>query len=96
MQRRRPLRIVEIGWNRNHGVGDRFFRFWNENGGIDLFGYPIGDEVQETLPDGQTVHERLDTALAGREVVGDDQRPAHGGKPGIRAPAIALFLWCSP
>lgn len=36
-----------------HGVRDRFLQFWEQNGGLDIFGYPIGDEVQEKLPDGQ-------------------------------------------
>lgn len=36
-----------------HGVGGRFLRFWEENGGLTIFGYPISEEVQELLPDGQ-------------------------------------------
>jgi len=36
-----------------HGVRDRFLQFWEQNGSIDMLGYPIGDEVQERLPDGQ-------------------------------------------
>lgn len=36
-----------------HGLRDRFLEFWEQNGGLDMLGYPIGDEVQEQLPDGQ-------------------------------------------
>lgn len=36
-----------------HGVRDRFLQFWEQNGGLDILGYPISDEVQELLPDRQ-------------------------------------------
>ncbi|GAB4206230.1 MAG: hypothetical protein OHK0022_33080 [Roseiflexaceae bacterium] len=36
-----------------HAVRDRFLSFWEQNGGLLVFGYPISDEVQERLPDGQ-------------------------------------------
>lgn len=36
-----------------HGVRDPFLQFWDQNGGLDILGYPISDEVQELLPDGQ-------------------------------------------
>lgn len=38
----------------NHGVAPPFIQFWEQNGGLDLFGYPISDQIQEVLPiDGQ-------------------------------------------
>ncbi|HEU4323148.1 MAG TPA: hypothetical protein VFS21_08340 [Roseiflexaceae bacterium] len=36
-----------------HAVRDRFLSFWEQNGGLMVLGYPISDEVQERLPDGQ-------------------------------------------
>jgi hypothetical protein len=33
-----------------HGVRDPFLSFWEQRGGIMIFGYPISDEVQERLP----------------------------------------------
>ena len=36
-----------------HGVRDRFLQFWEQNGGLDILGYPISDELQELLPDRQ-------------------------------------------
>jgi hypothetical protein len=36
-----------------HGLSDRFLRFWDQHGGIDMIGYPISDQVQEILPDKQ-------------------------------------------
>jgi hypothetical protein len=36
-----------------HGVRDPFLSFWLQNGGLDVFGYPISDEVNEELDDGQ-------------------------------------------
>lgn len=31
----------------NHGVSERFYTFWEQNGGLDVFGYPLSDELQE-------------------------------------------------
>jgi hypothetical protein len=36
-----------------HGLRDPFLSFWLQNGGLDVFGYPISDEVNEQLEDGQ-------------------------------------------
>ncbi len=36
----------------NHGVSDRFLAFWEQYGGLDIFGYPISDEFDERLNDG--------------------------------------------
>jgi hypothetical protein len=33
-----------------HGVREPFLSFWEQRGGLMIFGYPIGDEVQERLP----------------------------------------------
>ncbi len=35
-----------------HGVGEPFLSFWEEHGGLPVFGYPISDVVQEELADG--------------------------------------------
>lgn len=40
----------------NHGVSARFYQFWLNNGGLDMFGYPISDELQELLPADGKVH----------------------------------------
>jgi hypothetical protein len=37
-----------------HGVGGLFLQFWQQNGGLDVFGLPISDEFDETLADGRT------------------------------------------
>jgi hypothetical protein len=34
-----------------HGVRDPFLSFWEQRGGLMIFGYPISDEVQERLPE---------------------------------------------
>lgn len=36
-----------------HGVRGPFLQFWEQNGSLDILGYPISDEVQELLPDDQ-------------------------------------------
>jgi hypothetical protein len=36
-----------------HGLRDPFLSFWLQNGGLDVFGYPISDVVNEQLEDGQ-------------------------------------------
>ena len=36
-----------------HAVGEPFLSFWQQNGGLDMFGYPISDAVPENLSDGQ-------------------------------------------
>jgi hypothetical protein len=37
-----------------HAVRGSFLQFWEQNGGLMVFGFPISDEVQERLPDGAT------------------------------------------
>lgn len=40
----------------NHSICDEFLAFWNANGGLPVFGYPLTDAVQEKNPDtGQTL-----------------------------------------
>jgi hypothetical protein len=36
-----------------HAVGGAFLRFYDGNGGLDAFGYPISEEFDEVLPDGR-------------------------------------------
>ncbi len=35
-----------------HNLGGRFRQFWQQNGGLAIFGYPISEEFTETLEDG--------------------------------------------
>ena len=38
-----------------HGLGGAFYRYWRENGGLPIFGFPISEEMQEVNPvDGKT------------------------------------------
>ncbi|MGN6809934.1 MAG: DUF4232 domain-containing protein [Thermomicrobiales bacterium] len=37
-----------------HHVAPDFFQYWQANGGLAQFGYPISEEIQEQLEDGQT------------------------------------------
>lgn len=37
----------------SHGVGGLFLDFWQKHGGLDIFGYPISDEIPEVLEDGR-------------------------------------------
>ena len=37
-----------------HAVRGGFLQFWEQNGGLMVFGFPISDELQERLPDGVT------------------------------------------
>lgn len=39
-----------------HGVGDLFLDYWDANGGLAIFGYPISDVVIEVLPETGTSH----------------------------------------
>ncbi len=39
-----------------HGLRGEFLKFWQENGGVDIFGYPISDELQEILPEDRAYH----------------------------------------
>ncbi len=36
-----------------HNLGFGFLQFYNANGGLDAFGYPISEEIQEAGPDGK-------------------------------------------
>lgn len=40
----------------SHGVGGKFLDFWEAHGGLDVFGYPISDEVVEILPETGRYH----------------------------------------
>lgn len=37
----------------SHGVGGLFLEYWSRYGGLDIFGYPISDEIPEVLADGR-------------------------------------------
>lgn len=39
-----------------HGLRGAFLDFWQNNGGVDVFGYPISDELQEVLPEDKAFH----------------------------------------
>lgn len=39
-----------------HGVGGAFLDFWDANGGLDIFGYPLSDEIIEVLPETKQYH----------------------------------------
>lgn len=39
-----------------HGLRGAFLEFWETNGGVDIFGYPISDELQEILPEDNAYH----------------------------------------
>jgi hypothetical protein len=36
-----------------YGLSGGFLTFWQQNGGVEVLGYPISGELQETLSDGQ-------------------------------------------
>ena len=36
-----------------HNLGGRFREFWEQNGGLPVFGYPISEEFMDTLEDGK-------------------------------------------
>ncbi len=48
---RDDLRFFDVT---RHAVGGAFLDFWNRNGGMDTFGFPISEEFDELLPDGNT------------------------------------------
>lgn len=37
----------------SHYIGGGFWTFWNRNGGLQVFGYPLTDEIQEVDRDGK-------------------------------------------
>jgi plastocyanin len=37
-----------------HNVDGRFLEYWNQNGGLPIFGYPLSEPIQEQLGDGNT------------------------------------------
>ncbi|MEO5952486.1 MAG: hypothetical protein ABIQ44_08495, partial [Chloroflexia bacterium] len=38
----------------NHTLGGPFRKFWEETGGLAVYGYPISEEISEQAPDGNT------------------------------------------
>lgn len=40
----------------SHGVGGKFLEYWDAHGGLDVFGYPISDEITEILPETNQYH----------------------------------------
>jgi hypothetical protein len=48
---RPDLRFFDVT---RHGVGGVFLEFWERNGGMETFGFPISEEFDEVLPDGNT------------------------------------------
>ncbi len=40
----------------SHGVGGKFLDFWDTHGGLDIFGYPISEEIIEILPETKQYH----------------------------------------
>lgn len=40
----------------SHGVGGKFLEYWEAHGGLDVFGYPISDEIVEILPETKEYH----------------------------------------
>lgn len=40
----------------SHGVGGQFLEYYDAKGGLDMFGYPISDEIVEVLPENRTYH----------------------------------------
>ncbi|MFO7169556.1 MAG: hypothetical protein DIU80_016140 [Chloroflexota bacterium] len=58
-----------------YGVSGAFLRFWEQNGGVEVLGYPISGELQETLSDGQ-VHTVQYFERARLEL-----HPQHAGTP---------------
>jgi hypothetical protein len=38
-----------------HAVGGRFLNFWRANGAMTVFGFPISEEFDETMPDGRVL-----------------------------------------
>lgn len=39
-----------------HGIRGAFLDYWLKHGGVDIFGYPISDELQEILPEDNAYH----------------------------------------
>jgi hypothetical protein len=60
-----------------HGVRTPFLEFWEIKGGLPILGYPIGDEVQEMLPDDKQLH-IVQYFERGRL----EYHPEYAGKPG--------------
>ncbi len=40
----------------SHGVGGKFLDYWETHGGLDVFGYPISEEIIEILPETKQYH----------------------------------------
>lgn len=58
-----------------HAVGGAFLRYWEQNGGLDVFGLPISEEFDEVLPDGGTYRVQY------FERVRMEYHPEHAGTP---------------
>jgi hypothetical protein len=37
-----------------HNLGGRFLEYWQQNGGLAVFGFPLSEEFEEVLGDGKT------------------------------------------
>lgn len=40
----------------SHGVGGKFLDYWDTHGGLDVFGYPLSEEIVEILPETKQYH----------------------------------------
>ncbi len=58
-----------------HNVAPRFLRYWQGNGGLAQFGYPLGEAFTETLEDGQSY------TVQYFERARFEYHPEHGGTP---------------
>jgi hypothetical protein len=79
-----------------HAVAEPFLSYWNQNGGLDVFGYPISEALPENLSDGQ-VHtvqyferarfelhgNQVQLGLLGRALYARDRDPAAVATPAI-------------
>lgn len=59
----------------SHGLGEPFLRFWEQNGGLEIFGFPISEEFNELLGDGRVYRVQY------FERVRLEQHPEHAGTP---------------
>ncbi|MDP9313112.1 MAG: hypothetical protein M3R24_19890 [Chloroflexota bacterium] len=60
----------------SHGVGGKFLDYWETHGGLDIFGYPISDELVEILPETKQYHTVQYFQRARMEL-----HPQHAGTP---------------
>jgi hypothetical protein len=71
-----------------HGVVDPFLSFWEQAGGLDTLGYPISEQVQETLPDGLIA--TVQYFERGRLEISDRAGP---GGAGVRLGALGRAIY---